>query len=144
MFRVHSPIISSIGCWFAAYGYLHRVFGWMVVWRAATWVVCTVQKTICCNTNANAPDDGRMYPKHFWAKNSLIKLGCCIKLAFQIISWGKCTVKQPSTLHVYLPNLFRFAAKRCEKIKYWNSREFDVLRIFINIWACAVSFLDDF
>jgi len=26
-------------------------------------------------------------------------LSCCIKLAFQIISWGRCTVKQPSSLH---------------------------------------------
>jgi len=22
------------------------------------------QKTICCNSTFNAPDDGRMYPKH--------------------------------------------------------------------------------
>jgi len=32
MFRVHTPIIRSIGCWVAAYGFLHRVFGWVVVW----------------------------------------------------------------------------------------------------------------
>jgi len=24
----------------------------------------SVQKTICCNTTSNAPDDGRTYPKH--------------------------------------------------------------------------------
>ena len=24
----------------------------------------SVQKTICCNSTSNAPDDGRMYPKH--------------------------------------------------------------------------------
>ena len=24
----------------------------------------SVQKTICCNSTYNAPDDGRMYPKH--------------------------------------------------------------------------------
>ena len=24
----------------------------------------SVQKTICCNSTFNAPDDGRMYPKH--------------------------------------------------------------------------------
>ena len=30
------------------------------------------------------------------AKNTLIKLPCCIELAFQIISWGRCAVKQPS------------------------------------------------
>jgi len=23
-----------------------------------------VQKTICCNSTSDAPDDGRMYPKH--------------------------------------------------------------------------------
>ena len=24
----------------------------------------SMQKTICCNLTSNAPDDGRMYPKH--------------------------------------------------------------------------------
>ena len=24
----------------------------------------TVQKTMCCNSTSNAPDDGRVYPKH--------------------------------------------------------------------------------
>jgi len=24
----------------------------------------SVQKTICCNSTSNAPDDGRMYPQH--------------------------------------------------------------------------------
>ena len=24
----------------------------------------SVQKTICCNSTSNAPDDGRIYPKH--------------------------------------------------------------------------------
>jgi len=24
----------------------------------------SVQKTICCNSTPNVPDDGRMYPKH--------------------------------------------------------------------------------
>jgi len=24
----------------------------------------SVQKTICCNLTSNAPDDGRLYPKH--------------------------------------------------------------------------------
>ena len=31
MFRVHTPIIRSIRCWVAAYGFLRRVFGWVVV-----------------------------------------------------------------------------------------------------------------
>ena len=57
-----------------------------------------VQKTICCNSTSNAPDDGRMYPETCRAKNTSIKLPCCIKLAFQIISRGRCTVKQPSCL----------------------------------------------
>jgi len=25
----------------------------------------SVQKIICCNLTSSAPDDGRMYPKHF-------------------------------------------------------------------------------
>ena len=25
----------------------------------------SVQKTICCNSTSNAPDDGHVYPKHF-------------------------------------------------------------------------------
>ena len=32
---VHTPIIRSIRCWVAAYGFVHRVFGWVVVLRAA-------------------------------------------------------------------------------------------------------------
>ena len=24
----------------------------------------SAQKTVCCNSTSNAPDDGRMYPKH--------------------------------------------------------------------------------
>jgi hypothetical protein len=43
MFRVYAPIIRGIRCWVAVYGFLHRVFGWVVVLRAAAWVVCTVR-----------------------------------------------------------------------------------------------------
>ena len=57
----------------------------------------SVQKTICCNSTSNAPDDGRLYPKKRRAKNKSIKLPCCIKLAFHFISRGRCTVKQPSS-----------------------------------------------
>ena len=32
---VHTPIIRGIGCWVAAYGFLHRIFGWVVILRAA-------------------------------------------------------------------------------------------------------------
>ena len=77
-FRVNTPIIRRIKCWFSAYGFLHRVFGWMVVLRAAAYVVyavrnlpCdhqqpknSVQKIISCNSKSNAPDDWRMYPKY--------------------------------------------------------------------------------
>ena len=35
-------------------------------------------------------------PETCRAKNTSIKLPCCIQLAFQIISWGRCTVKRPS------------------------------------------------
>ena len=31
----------------------------------------SVQKTICCNSTSNAPDDGRMYPKHVELKTHL-------------------------------------------------------------------------
>ena len=94
--------------------YTHHQEHWMLscsIWFSAlsfwmgggpesrSWVVClvrmvpcdhypsknSVQKTICCNSTSNAHDDGRMYPKHV-AKITLIKLPCCIKLAFQIIS----------------------------------------------------------
>jgi len=47
-----------------------------------------VQKTICCNSTSNAPDDGRMYPKH-------VELS--IKLTFHIISYGTEAVIRHST-----------------------------------------------
>ena len=31
LFRIHTPIIRSIRCSVATYGFLHRVFGWLVV-----------------------------------------------------------------------------------------------------------------
>ena len=43
MFRVHTPIVRSIRCGVAAYGFLHRVFGWVVDLRVAAWVVCMVR-----------------------------------------------------------------------------------------------------
>ena len=39
-------------------------------------------------------------PETCRAKNTSIKLPCCIKLAFNIISWARCAVKQPSNLFV--------------------------------------------
>ena len=41
-----------VGCVYGADGAVHVT-------------IRTVQKTICCNSTSNAPDDGRMYPKHF-------------------------------------------------------------------------------
>ena len=32
--------------------------------RCVGRVYGAVHKTICCNSTSNAPDDGRMYPKH--------------------------------------------------------------------------------
>jgi len=39
-------------------------------------------------------------PETCRAKNTSIKLPSCIKLAFHFISWGRCTVKQPSSFHM--------------------------------------------
>ena len=47
MFRAHTPIIMRIRCWVAAYSFLHRVCGWMVVLRAAAWVVCMARMVLC-------------------------------------------------------------------------------------------------
>ena len=47
----------------------------------------SVQKTVCCNSMSNAPDDGRVCPKHVDFKNTSIKLPSCVKLAFHIISY---------------------------------------------------------
>jgi len=41
-------------------------------------------------------------PETCGAKNTQIKLPCCIKLSFRIISWGRCTVKQPSRVWLVL------------------------------------------
>jgi len=60
----------------------------------------SVHKTICCNSTSDAPDDGHV-PETCRAENTSIKLPCCIKLAFHIISWGRCTVKQPSSFLLY-------------------------------------------
>ena len=41
-------------------------------------------------------------PETCRARNTSIKLPCCIKLAFKIVSWGRCTVKQPSSNLMYI------------------------------------------
>ena len=99
MFRVCTPIIRSIRCWVAAYGFLHRPHHTHDP-RSGSQdhhpSTNSVQKTICCNSTSNAPDEGCMRPKTCRAKNTSIKLPSCIKLAFHFISRGRCTVKQPS------------------------------------------------
>jgi len=60
--------------------------------RTAVRTTNSVHKTICCNSISNAPD----VTETCRAKNTSIKLHSCIKLTFQIISWGRCTLKQPS------------------------------------------------
>ena len=47
-----------------------------------------------------APSAWAYVPETCRAKNTSIKLPSCIKLEFHIISWGRCTVKQPSILNV--------------------------------------------
>ena len=76
MFRGHTPIIRDIRCWVAAYGFLHRGADGAVRHhphrthnpRSSSQdhhpSKNSVQKTICCNSTSNAPDEGRMYPKH--------------------------------------------------------------------------------
>ena len=110
MFRVHTPIIRSIRCWVAAYGFLHRVFGWEPL--RGSCVRCG-----WCRTAPSAPytrptqrisrpppiqkldAENHMLQLNIWcswwwayvpetcrAKNTSIKLPCCIKLPFHIIS----------------------------------------------------------
>ena len=66
LFRAHTPTIRNVRCWVAAYGLLHRVFGWVAVLSSQDRHPSknSMQKTICCNSTSDAPDDGRMYPKH--------------------------------------------------------------------------------
>ena len=46
-------------------------------------------------------------PKTCRAKNTSVKLPYCMKLAFHIISRGRCTVKQPSwCIFLWYPSLF--------------------------------------
>ena len=64
-------------------------------------------------------------PETCRAKNTLIKLPCGIKLAFQIISWGRCTIRQPSSfVHIMLKN--------CNTWMTWPSHINDVLATSIH------------
>ena len=111
MFRVHTPIIRSIRSLVAAYSVLHRVFGWVVVLRAAPHTRPTqrlsrpppIQKLGAENhmpqLNFQCSWWWAYVPETCRAKNTLIKLPGCIKLAFHFISRGRCTVKQPSNVY---------------------------------------------
>ena len=73
----------------------------------------------------------------FLAKNTPIKLPSCIKLMFHIISWGRCTVKQPSSCPLFFSTwkwdkiqphkrssffLSAQVAERCQKFhSYWET-----------------------
>jgi len=73
MFRAHKPIIRNIRCWVAAYGFLHRVSGWVVVLRAAAWVVCTVRMVPCdsaCNTDTTPTQPHRNSNTHRTKNNT--------------------------------------------------------------------------
>jgi hypothetical protein len=126
MFRVHTPIIRSIVCWVAAYGFLHRdfwmggglesrcvgrVYGAVGTRRAAPSAPYTrpTQRLSRLPSIQKLDAENRMLQLniycHWWwgyvpetcrAKNMSIKLTSFIKLAFHFISWGRCTVKQPS------------------------------------------------
>ena len=95
MFRVQTPIIRSIRC----------------ATRTATSAPQTRPTQRLSRPIQKLGAENHMLQLNIWsswwwasvpetcrAKNTSIKLPCCIKLAFQIISWGRCTVKQPSSL----------------------------------------------
>ena len=64
MFRVHTPIIRSSRCWVAAYGFLHQVFGWVVVLRAAAWVVCGADGASLLHSSSAPPDSTFLCVRH--------------------------------------------------------------------------------
>ena len=115
MFRVHTPIIRSIRRWVAASGFPHhtefldRWWSWEPLrrlcvrceWCRAPSAPCTrpTQRLSRPPPIQKLGAENRMLqlnvwcswwwayvPETRWAKNTLIKLPCCIKLAFQIIS----------------------------------------------------------
>ena len=123
MFRVHTHIIRSIRRWVAPCGFLHRVFKWVVVLRAAVYGADVNVRVAPPSAPHTRPTQRLSRPPpiqklgaenhilrlniqcSWWCayvpetcrtKNTLIKLPCCIKLAFQIISWERCAVKKTS------------------------------------------------
>jgi hypothetical protein len=61
-------------------------------------------------------------PETCRAKNISIKLPRCIKLAFHIISWGRCTFKQPSNNKcVYWSVLYVKCVPKCWQHSAWTA-----------------------
>ena len=49
----------------AVHGTIHTVrTTYAAALKTTTHPKNSVQKTMCCNSTSNAPDDGRLYPKH--------------------------------------------------------------------------------
>ena len=65
----------------------------------------------------------------FLAKNTSIELPSCIKLAFHFISWGRCTVKQPSNMQNV--TLVKFALHK--GLTYFKKCIFKFFHKFLNI-----------
>ena len=87
MFRVHTPIIRSIRSWVTAYGFLHRVFGLVVVLRAAAFARCG-----WCR--ATAPSTPRTRPTQRLSRSPPIqKLGKPYAAAqhLMLVMMGVCT-----------------------------------------------------
>jgi len=147
MFRVHTSIIRSIRCWVAAYGFLHRVFGWVVVLSAAAWVMCTVRmvhgtiRTVHMTHATQLNILGSWWwayvPETCRAKNTSIELPICIKLAFHIILWTKSVF----ALYVHLVVVLRSTANKRTKRRI---RKRNKLILFTRVWMLcsfrAVSF----
>jgi hypothetical protein len=98
MFRVHTPIMLSSSVWFSAPSFWmgarhhpHRKHDLRSGSQDHHPSKKSVQKTVCCNSTSNAPDD---VPETCRAKKTSIKIPSCMKLAFHFISWRWCTVKQ--------------------------------------------------
>ena len=155
------PIIRSIRCWVAAYGFLHRVCGWVVVLRAAAWVMCMVRMVQCdwfCQvhwrevavpilwpvpeavvTVFSTPDDGcGGYPKHVeWFCSKINHTAyCCNLLAFHIISWGRCALKQPSNIF-----LISRVSRWCLRNTHAIPGEFFIRVKATGVWSWPLSFI---